>query len=333
MESNYKQQTPPDPVESDSSEAIFESLRNELTERSIPAPVPVVQRRKGGVHKRLFVILTIVVLAAAGTALYVLTGGKKVITPPKTGISQASGKKQTRPVATTNVASLIADAQNIVPTSTASTEFLAPDYTVEGYDFYASARKEDTKGMVVKQSETTLAQTVKDLEAFLAKKGFAKSEQQLKTAYYPLTKYENKDTFCGINYYTDTIETLKTLYLSCALKISYAPTAQLQEPFYDTYRAANKGSQYLTDDSRLGYPSIRESKTAGYKVAEAAIYGEASPTGAKGLFYLPPDGSWTFFKGTQQGLLCKDYATIDQKKAFTGEPCYLENGTESTVKP
>ena len=164
--------------------------------------------------------------------------------------------------------------------------------------------------------------------------GFKKSEQQVKDGYYPLIKYESTDAICGINYYLDSAEANKPVFLTCALKASYEPTAQAVKPLYAVYREANKDSQYITEDSRLGSPKIEPSKNEGYKTAEAAIYGEASPTGAVGLFYQTPDGVWHYFPGTQSVLPCSAYDTADLKKAYVGQKCYLTDdaATESTVQ-
>ncbi|QQS18377.1 hypothetical protein IPL68_07315 [Candidatus Saccharibacteria bacterium] len=309
----------------------LESVRSELVQDN-PSPMPIASPPKRRSRTWLYVVVGLVLIAGTAAAAYSLTRPEKKPAPPSKGISQSTGKKQTQAAATTDISALLLAAKNATTSSTPNSENLAPDYMVEGYNYYAAARKDDTKGLEVKQPEAAIQQTAKDLEAFLLAKGFAKSTQQVKNAYYPLTKYENADTLCGINYFLDLADTLKTLYITCALKSSYLATAQLQQPFYDTYRAANKGSQYLTDDSRLGYPTVKDSRTSGYKVAEAAIYSEASPGGAMGLFYQTPDGTWNFFKGTQQSLMCKDFSSPDLKKAYAGDQCFSENGSASTVK-
>jgi len=87
----------------------------------------------------------------------------------------------------------------------------------------------------------------------------------------------------------------------------------------------------MTDDNRLSYPKIAESKTAGYKTAEVGLLAEAQFGGAAGLFYQTPDGMWHFFKGTQQIIPCGDYNTPDLKKAFLGSQCNVLKGTEDTL--
>ncbi len=282
------------------------------------------------------VVTVLILLLVGGAAAYWVALAP---TASKTAIEKTTTKQPASTVAKgTNIIKLMTGLQAAIPGGTTATEPLAPDYMVTGYDFYASARSKDTMSVVYKKPAAELSATATQAASYLAENGFKKSAQQVKDAYYPLVKYENDDTFCGINYYSDSAEELQELYVACAAKTSYAPTAKLQKPFYDAYRAANKGSQYLTEDSRIGYPKITDSVTAGYKTAEAAIYGEASPTGAMGLFYQTPDGTWHYFKGTQQMLMCTDFTTAELKKAYAGQKCSATgtDGTsyvEQTVQP
>lgn len=269
----------------------------------------------------LLVVAVLVLLLVGATVVYWATLAPKTT---KTAVTTTSTKQSVTPKAQgTDITKFMAGLQKELPGSTAPTpgNMRAPDYKVPGYDFYASARSEDTTGVVYKKPVAELSATASQAASYLAANGFKKSTQQVKDPYYPLVKYENEDTFCGINYYSDSAEELQELYVACAAKTSYAPTAKLQKPFYDTYLSANKGSKYITEDSRLGYPKITDSATIGYKTAEAAIYGEASPTGAVGLFYQTPDGAWHFFTGTQQTIDCEGYNTVDIKKAFLGKAC------------
>ena len=287
----------------------------------------------------LWVIMVLAVLLAGAYIASVLsrTTDKKTDTTKTPSVTSKNTSKSPE-AEISSPANLLSQLQTSVKGGETSSEERAPDYMVKGYDFYAIARVEDTASIIYKKPKSELKATAESIASYLASQGFQKSAQQVKDPYYPLVKYENDTVFCGINYYEDTVESLHELYVACAQKESYVATAKLQKPFYDSYRADSIYSKDLTDDSRLGYPKVANSQTAGYKTAEAAIYTEANPTGAVGLFYQTPDGNWHFFRGTQIQLGCSEYSTPDVKKAYAGTKCLLlpadgVSDTESTVKP
>lgn len=280
-------------------------------------------------------VLLAVFLIGGGTVVYWLTKPEK---KPQATVSQntkqSSQKTLQKKTTSTDLKAFMQSVKKHMGGGDAAAEYAAPDYKVNGYDFYAVGVLELSTSWEDTLPEAQIKPAAAKLEAFLYENGFKKSEQQVKAGYYPLVKYESSDTLCGINYYLDTADTNKPVFLTCALKASYEPTAKTLKPLYAVYRDANKDSQYITEDSRLGLPKIEPSKSTGYKTAEAAIYGEASPTGAVGLFYQTPDGVWHYFTGTQSVLPCNRFDTSDLKKAYLGQTCYLldEAGTESTVK-
>jgi hypothetical protein len=318
------------PTEADSPSQV-EQAQPAILAQSTAIPQAAVKHR---VPWPLVVVVLVLLLAGATVAYWITLAPKTT----KTAVTTTSTKQSVTPKAQgTDITKLMAGLQKELPggTAPASGNMRAPDYKVPGYDFYASARGKDTTGVVYKKPVAELSATASQAASYLATNGFKKSTQQVKDPYYPLVKYENEDTFCGINYYSDSAEELQELYVACAAKTSYIPTAKLQKPLYDAYRAANKDNQYLTEDSRLGYPKIADSVTTGYKTAEAELYSEARPTGAVGLFYQTPDDAWHYFMGTQQTIGCESYNTTDLKEAFLGEACdSVGDGvyTQSTVQ-
>lgn len=76
-------------------------------------------------------------------------------------------------------------------------------------------------------------------------------------------------------------------------------------------------------------PVFKNSKIAGYRTAEVSMGNDMS--GFMALFYQTPDQSWHFFTGTQSVMSCSKYNTQDLKKAYAGDPCFLNSSTQGTV--
>lgn len=84
------------------------------------------------------------------------------------------------------------------------------------------------------------------------------------------------------------------------------------------------------------YPRLLDGLDAKPKDSQVAPYQtlQVSLGGAMGLFYRNNSNSkWQFFTGTQGGMSCEEYNTIDLKKAYAGDICYINGITESTVQP
>ena len=84
------------------------------------------------------------------------------------------------------------------------------------------------------------------------------------------------------------------------------------------------------------YPRLLDGLDAKPKDSQVAPYQtlQVSFGGAMGLFYRNNSNSkWQFFTGTQGGMSCEEYNTIDLKKAYAGDICYINGVTESTVQP
>lgn len=305
---------------------------NERQSEAVSTSQPVVSATSRTLPRWALSLFALLVLAGGGVAAYTLTRPDSVPEQSKqvTTIKKSTAKA---PASTsTDIMALLTEAKTAIGSGTVNTEYVSPDYMVPGSDFYAVGRKEDSHSLVARLPEAQLKPTAAKLETLLVSKKFQKSSQQVKDGYYPLVKYESDDTFCGINYYADLSDTDKPLYLACALKTSYLNTSTVQKPFYQAYRESSSAAM-LTEDNRLGYPKTTTSKTPGYKTAELSLYGEASPTGAMGLFYMLPDNTWHYFRGTQQILPCTEFNTADLKKAYLGTGCYNEIAQQdSTVQ-
>ncbi len=276
-------------------------------------------------HLGLFfaLLLTLVVLALITGFLMSDSTRNKAAAP---GIPQQTTKEKTS-TKTTDIAALLAGISDNLQGSGVKHDKVAPDFIVPGYSFAAVGSQEDSSNVTFQRADTAVDATMTKLENNLTGEGFKKSAVQVKEPYWGLVKYENTDTICGIstNRPESDASQMKEVYLACALKDTYKATAKVQKPFYDAYTAAR--TDYPDQD--IAYPRISDSRTRGYKTAEAGLYGEGQPTGAMGLFYQTPDQTWHYFMGTQQIVSCSKYDTPDLKKAYLGEQCFESANTVS----
>jgi len=294
-------------------------------------PVVVKTRRK---HRLgLFTLLLLLLVGLALIAGFLLSGWatEKAGAPaPKAKIPVQNNPARNKPA--TDITALLQEISDNLQGGPVTHERQAPDYIVLGYQFAAVGDKNDSSGITIARQDIAVDVTMTKLENNLIEKGFKKSIHQVAEPYYGLVKYENTDTICGVsnNRPDSDSSQMKEVYLTCAPTASYTETAKVQKPFYDAYRAAHPDRT----TQGLAYPRIIESRTKGYKIAEAGIYSESQPAGAMGLFYQTPDQKWRFFAGTQQALPCSDYSTPDLKKAYLGESCMGEDssGLPATVQ-
>lgn len=300
----------------------------------MPEKTQLAEQPKRKRHLGLFTLLLLLLVGLAFAAGYLFKDSQNEATSNTGRASQTTAPTATQKTAqTTDIVGMLTKISSAVNGGAVLHDRAAPDYTVAGYNFAAQGDATDSSGITVSVAPTALNTTTTKLENTLTEAGFKKSGTQIPDAYTELIKYENHDTICGIsNNKPEVTDTdTKNIYLYCALKNTYSKTAEVQKPFYTAYRASKPEFSNMS----VGYPRISDSLSRGYKTAQAALYGEAQNGGAMGLFYQTPGGEWKFFKGTQQGLPCSDYNTIELKKAFMGEQCYTGDtlNTLSSVQP
>jgi len=120
--------------------------------------------------------------------------------------------------------------------------------------------------------------------------------------------------------------------LGCADTSSYIDNAKTLLPLFKVYIASNPNQN--TVGVLFNSATITSSPVAGYKRASVSTGNIFWPVGGGvAWFYMTPDSSWHYFGTTQDQGLCSDYKTAEQKNAFSGVACALENGSQSTVKP
>lgn len=199
---------------------------------------------------------------------------------------------------------------------------VAPGYKPAGYDFAVAPSK--SPALHVTRSAVDSRTTSATIASFF--KGRSYAEKVVATnadSSLAITEYSAGDAKCVLNQsYNDINDTVNAVRIDviCRDTGDYTTTANTLMPFYTAYRAsasAANGTVLLYD------PTIKQSKTSGYKIAEAGVgtYGELTG-GAMGLFYMTPDNSWHFFKATQELPPCSMYNTTDLKKAYVGTQCY-----------
>jgi hypothetical protein len=283
--------------------------------------------------RKWLVVLLGILLVVSGIAVALWYQNNQA-NKSNTARTVTSSQNKVRPsAAPTDIDALLIKISGSITGTKIEEKINAPDFKVEGFEFAAAGTPLYSKSLSYVITTGTAVVAAKNTEQLLFAEGFKKSSQQVPVDRNTtnLTKYENNDTVCGTTYTGTTIIDGKenkrgSITVACAYKDTYKATATRQKPFYEAYRVVERD-----DRNNVGNPRILESRTDGYKFAEVAVYPEASPGGAVGLFYMTPDKIWRFFVATQQVVECSQYKTLDQKKAFMGEPCYLGSGDELSV--
>lgn len=210
----------------------------------------------------------------------------------------------------------------------------SPAYKPSGYDFAVAAN--DSPSLHFTRSAVDSRTTSATVASFFKSKGY--SEKIVVTnaeSSYTITEYGSADAKCTVNQsysnVNDTINPVKS-DIVCLDTVEYTSVANDIKPFYVAY--STSASEGPSGTVLIYEPKVTASKTAGYKTAEATIgtYGEMIGS-AMGLFYMTPDGTWHFFKATQELPACSLYNTPDLKKAYLGTTCYdIPTNKEAAVK-
>lgn len=115
--------------------------------------------------------------------------------------------------------------------------------------------------------------------------------------------------------------------ISCANIRDYKAPSEAVAPFAKVYLASPEASQ--NSEVVFGQPNI-VNKSGTFKKATVGIGGYEGVGGFAGLFYNDGKG-WTYWRGTQSVIACKDYNTYALQKAFEGDECYVEGQTNDSV--
>lgn len=312
------------------------------------------QGKKPRSKRKILIIIAIIVLvlAAASTvgAFYLLNDKTK--TTSQTGI-KTTDKAAVSSITPTEAVSVVKDYiktkyPQVMPEGTKlsanqiyfKSSDSAPYWKIDGEKFYVNYYGDGASSLEVYYNEDSgnneaIVARAKDINSAviksLATQGFVKSTDSVYGAnQYSRIAYTKDDAVC----IADSPENgamSPPVSLACGQISKYTKDLENYkeiEPYAKAYAA--------TGNMKNGdYFDFRELKAGkpGYKNASVGLSNAGTVVGGgMGLFYkTPASDDWSFFKGTQQILACKDYNTKDLQAAFAYENCYdsSKNGDAS----
>ncbi len=206
----------------------------------------------------------------------------------------------------------------------------APEFKVEGYNFYTDSAGGSSITIESYRDETTKLPTAIEKDVRIKIASVLTSSALTMTGSRGTEEYGLKtdvyigdELICTVN--SPLAETHPTT-VRCGFLSSYLANAVKSKPLADAL-------PNLIPTSVIFSPTISDSKVAGYQNAEAGISDLSGAGGYQALFWRKGSGSWNFFRGTQEIIQCAAYDTIDLKNAFFGKVCFdMSNNKDSTVK-
>jgi len=211
------------------------------------------------------------------------------------------------------------------------------DYKVKDADFAVYLSDEEIKGygfrtVLPANKYDLIAKLDNEMEKHLVftKKNFVDSNTKQNSTYY-----DSQKAICRISYTKIEKKNDYDLSMWCGDTELYTQKAKKLKPFYDAY-VAKQGKPDDGTTLSLFPPTIKQSQTVGYQVADMAL-GMSNPFNSaiavhRAIFYQGPDQVWKFYKNTQNSLNCDEFKNEELQKAFAGYECYT-NGKSSNVKP
>lgn len=113
---------------------------------------------------------------------------------------------------------------------------------------------------------------------------------------------------------------------SCGEISKYTATAATLKPIVAAIPDAT------SDSISFSNVDISDSPTQGYKRAKIGVGDVNGIGGHIALLYKTPDGAWKYLMGTQNELMCADFAASDVRAAFRGMSCLGAQDTQTTVQ-
>lgn len=198
-----------------------------------------------------------------------------------------------------------------------------PSYKVGKADYYVSTT--ETYGLsITKQGMTAESsidedfnQTVTDqIVSVLSDADYKMSDTT------DIANYESATVVCNIAAEGSPVA------VTCANKSAYTKISDNLKPFVTAYTSVTSDNA----DIRTTYSDLTITNSEVAKYQHASVNVTQGMSGAVLLFYRFDEGTWKFFKGTQNILSCTEYNTVEITSAFKGEKC-MDGETESTVDP
>jgi hypothetical protein len=307
-----------------------------------PAPRPT--------YKILTIIFLITTLTLAGAVTYLLLRPVETTENSQISSDQDSANSGTESAtAAENYLMTIKNVQNLVTSLKYSLQPTGPDGSIlySGYTSSSSGGtplKLDGYSFEVMPSQSydltvDAVNSIKPTDHIVLGRAFSNVSSYMKSQSFSLDSYKfvdaaslqnytiarNGSIICFINYNLNSAnENNFPLYVSCADYSWYQSKAEQLLPFAEAYKTQDGSwpSSIFTVDYAV---HIKDSPASPYQTT--VLTGDNFAM----LFYrTSPESTWQYFTGTQSPLSCDRYNTVDLKKAFQGEPCYI-NGRYSEV--
>jgi len=164
----------------------------------------------------------------------------------------------------------------------------------------------------------------------LINQGFIKDTTSIygDKSYY--TAYIKDDVLCTVNTpYDGPVNPPTSLY--CGQLSKYTKSLDNYKT-NEVFAVAYERAGILRGGDVSAMQRINTGWKQGYYNAYVSLFNAGEEVGgALGLFYKTPTSDWTFLLGTQQGVSCDRYNTIDSQYAFADEECYDLTKTDSNA--
>lgn len=169
------------------------------------------------------------------------------------------------------------------------------------------------------QAETNVLSAAKKAQKYLEAASF-KNVSSTKTTFY----YQRNNELCLINY-----EPTGTLETACSSTLRHQQAVDAVKPLAQLLLAEKFDLVTITD------PTIKDSETAGYRIAHSSIgIKAASDSNGTVAFFYEKSGSWHYAYSAQGIQECSIFENNKDRNivlAFKGEVC-TRNNKESTVQ-
>lgn len=213
-------------------------------------------------------------------------------------------------------------------------------YKVRGYDYYTVVSPDDSYNLSVQRADIEAERNADAIRSSLRDEAFNVTDIDDTSGNQRYSNFFRSDVFCSQS--TDTSphfasdakgETI--VGISCVDVPAIENTASTQQPFYDSFVAADSSRSGM-DKYVFGAPVEKESATVGYTIASMPYAGKSPRMEISNkvlLFYkAPSDEDWKYFASTQNLLSCATYEKNSvARKAFLGEQC-IDSSSKSVAE-
>ncbi len=272
----------------------------------------------------LIITLVVLLLGALGTIAYLLFFQPKDTSTKDTTTTQQTTNDTAQKLADKVEAAINEQLKTTYPNLKVSEGTGSPAYKADGKD-YAVYGNDFGVSLSVDTNPTAYDQTGQvAIERIIKETLDGEASLTSKSTDWQIT-YQSTDAICTTSLGSSPVS------LSCANTADYSALIKQMEPFAKAYFASAEGKINKTGVA-FATPTITKKATS-FSNAVVAIGSTESPVGGfAGLFYAK-DANWTYWRGTQSIINCKDYNTNDLQRAFEGDTCYDTKAKASaTVK-